>query len=223
MKEDLEVFCDASLRTFIDTQRVFTCSGTICRNTGEEKYIISQDSTNNRGELFAIYIGIKLAEKSYLSNPDRYDKINLYSDSQFGIFGLTKWMPSWINNQDGSGTLYGSNRKPVKNQELFMMIITYLTTHNLKIHFYHQKGHVNTNQSKALAQANKVFKESNGFWLSPENIFKISFYNDIVDKNSRKILSTVNQFDYPIIRYYDSNTIDMCSYVIPNNYREFVK
>lgn len=221
MKEDLEIFCDASMHQFTDTGRVFTCSGTICRNTAEERYTISQDSTNNRGELFAIYLGIKLAEETWMREPYRYDKINLYSDSQFGIFGIKIWMNNWIKHQDSNGVIYGSNGKPVINQELFMMIITYLVTHNLVIHFYHQKGHINTNQAKQLALANKVFKQSNGFWLSPEDIFKISFYNDIVDKNSRRILSTINQYDYPVLRY-DGNK-DMCKYIIPSNYKDFIK
>jgi len=221
LKEDLEIFCDASMHQFADTGRVFTCSGTICRNTAEERYIISQDSTNNRGELFAIYLGIKLAEETWMREPYRYDKINLYSDSQFGIFGIKVWMNNWIRHQDSNGVIYGSNGKPVINQELFMMIITYLVTHNLVIHFYHQKGHINTNQAKQLALANKVFKQSNGFWLSPEDIFKISFYNDIVDKNSRRILSTINQYDYPVLRY-DGNK-DMCKYIIPSNYKDFIK
>ena len=53
---NLEICCDASLKKFNSrgNNRVFTCSGAICVNTGEETYAISQDSTNNRGELLAI-------------------------------------------------------------------------------------------------------------------------------------------------------------------------
>lgn len=222
MSEVLEICCDASMRKFNDTERIFTCSGAICINTMEEQYVITPDSTNNRGELFAVYLGIKLAEKIMLEYPGRFSRINLYSDSKFSIYGLKTWMPNWLATQDANGIIYGSNREPVKNQELFMMIITYLVTHNMVINFHHQKGHVNTNSSKALANANRVFKDSNGFWLKPEDVFKISFYNDIVDKNSRKQLDYIDQSQYPIMQYSEDN-VQMCRFQIPLNYRDFVR
>jgi len=214
----LEICTDASLKTFPDG-RVFTCSGAVSINSSKERYIITSDSTNNRGELLAIYLGIKLAEEEYLQNPT-YKAIKLYSDSQFAIFGLRDWMVSWINTIDSNGVIYGSNGKPVKNQELFMMIITYCVTHNLRINFYNQKGHVNTNSSKQLANANEQFNHANGFFLKPEDIFKISFYNDIVDKNSRNILDKVNPNMYPIMNH--SEGVEMCRYVIPTNFKDFI-
>ena len=217
----LEICTDASLKTFANG-RIFTCSGAISINSTQERYIVTQDSTNNRGELLGVYLGIKLAEEELINNPNKYTKVNLYSDSQFAIFGLRDWMKNWIRTTDAQGVIYGSSHKPVKNQELFMMIITYCVTHNLIIHFYNQKGHVNVNSSKNLAAANKQFKNANGYWLKPEDIFKISFYNDIVDKNSRNILESINPDDYPI-RHYNSEGINMCRYVLPNNFKDYIR
>lgn len=220
--ETLEICCDASLKTFTDVGRVFTCSGAICINTCEETYTISQDSTNNRGELLAIYIGIKLAESTLYKYPGRFGRINLYSDSQFGILGLRDWMKTWITTEDENGIIYGSNRKPVKNQNMFKMIITYCTTRNLVVHFYNQKGHVNVNSPKDLSAANRQFFTANGFYLKPEDIFKISFYNDIIDKNSRNMLEGINPNDYHIFNYNENNK-EICRYIIPRDFKRYIK
>lgn len=220
---NLEICCDASLKKFNSRgNRVFTCSGAICINTGEETYAISQDSTNNRGELLAIYLGIKLAESTISKYPNMYNKISIYSDSQFGILGIRDWMVNWVRNQDDNGVLYGSNNKPVKNQNMFKMIITYCVTRNLVVHFYNQKGHVNVNSQRDLALANRQFYDANGYYLKPEDIFKISFYNDIVDKNSRNMLDGINPDTYPVFNYNDNNDT-MCRYIIPSNFKDYIK
>ena len=220
MQEILEICTDASLKTYTNG-RVFTCSGAVCINTTEETYTVSKDSTNNRGELLAVYLGIKLAEKTIYQFPNKFAAIYLYSDSQFAIYGLRDWMVNWIKTEDEDGVLYGSSNLPVKNQELFKMIITYCVTHKLVVNFFNQKGHVNLNKQKDLALANRQFKTANGFWLKPEDIYKISFYNDIVDKNTRRILDNVNPDDYPA--YTVKSTQQMMQYKIPENFKDFIK
>ena len=216
----LEICTDASLKTFMPSNRVFTCSGAISINSTQEKYIVTADSTNNRGEILAIYLGVKLAKEE--SEKNHYDAINIYSDSKFAIFGLREWMQGWLKTEDSKGIIYGSNKQPVKNQELFKMVITYCTLNNIKINFYAQRGHINPNSPKQLAKANKYFQQANGFLLKPEDIFKISFYNDIVDKNSRGILSSVDETHYPK-RIINSDGINMCRYIIPKNFKDYIR
>lgn len=222
MNDTLEVCVDASLRKFEDG-RIFTCSGALSINSKDEHYIITPDSTNNRGELLAIYLGIRLLEKESLANPGMYKHLALYSDSTFCIYGLTRWMDGWLRNTDNQGVMYGTNRLPVKNQELFAMIITYACVHKLVIHFYHQKGHVNQNSEAQLVRGNEIFFRSNGFYLAPEDIFKVSFYNNIVDQNSRLILAGTDESKYPPFVYPNHSDIQMTRYVIPDNYKEFIK
>ena len=122
----LEVCTDASMKDIAGHDyklRPFGAAGAVCINTDEMKINICPDSTNNRAELIAIYTGIQMAESIY--HRDKcYDKIIIYSDSQFSIFGLTKWMPSWLQSER-NGILFNSSGKPVMNQELFKMIIIY--------------------------------------------------------------------------------------------------
>lgn len=219
-KEVMEIYVDASLKNI--EERTFTCSGVLCTNTHEEKYVVSQDSTNNRGELLAVYMGCCMANKNMLAEPDRYARINLYSDSQFVIFGLRKWMSGWLNNCDSKGIMYGSTGKPVKNQEMFKMIISFCVINKLIIHFYNQRGHTNINSPRDLAMANNQFLRANGVMLPPEDIWKISFYNDIVDKNSRAMLENLNPADYPIF-HHNPNAVQMCHYVVPADYSAYIK
>lgn len=218
MSNVLEICTDASLKTFPDG-RVFTCSGAISINSTKEKYIITPDSTNNRGELLGIYLGVKIAHEE--ASKKEYDAINIYSDSQFAVFGLREWMINWVNHSDIHGILYGSNNKPVKNQELFKMIVTYCVLNNVKINLYLQKGHVTPNSPKSLARANEYFKKANGFLLKPEDIFKICFYNDIVDKNSRDVLDSIDESHYPR-KIINKEGKVMCRYIIPKNFKDYI-
>lgn len=214
----LEIYTDASIRTF-DNGRIFGCSGAFCATNGDSLYTISPDTTNNKSELIAIYNGIVLADGIRKRQPE-YDEIYLYSDSQFGVFGLTRWIYGWLKTRDANGIIYGSNGKPVKNQELFAMILTYLANNKLKIHFRHIAGHVRYTSTKMLAKANETFNASNGYYLRPEDIYKVSYYNDIVDRTSRAKLDAINPNEFPIID--NSNCALMCSYYIPDNFRNFI-
>ena len=69
-------------------------------------------------------------------------------------------------------------------------------------------------------KANETYKASNGVYLRPEDIYKVSYYNDIVDKTSRLKLDSINPNEFPILN--DNNSIQMCSYVIPDDFRHFI-
>lgn len=216
----IEICTDASIRKF-PNDRIFGCAGALSISTGEQEFLISQDTTNNRSELLAVYLGVKLGKKIMDNNPNVYDGIIIYSDSQFAICGLTKWMDGWIKTKDSNGIIYGSNGSYVKNQELFMCILSYMVANNLKITFRHCSGHVRYNSPKMLEKANKVFFKYNGFYLRPEEIYKISYYNDIVDRSTRAKLEYIDPDLYPTMDY-SNNYKSMTRYVVPDNYKEYI-
>lgn len=215
----LEIYTDASIKTF-DNGRTFGCSGALCATNGESIYNINPDTTNNRSELIAIYNGVVLADniRKRINEPCQ---VHLYSDSQFGVFGLTKWIYGWIKTMDDNGIMYGSNGQPVKNQELFAMILSYLSINKLKVNFHHMAGHVRYTSTKMLSKANDTFNKSNGYYLRPEDIYKISYYNDIVDKTSRAKLDNINLNEFPIVgNGYDY--ITMVNYKIPKDFKNYI-
>ena len=219
MNNILEICTDASIRTF-PNGRVFGCAGALCITTLEQDYLISQDTTNNRSELLGIYLGLKLGKRIMDEHPE-YDSMVIYSDSQFAVFGLTRWMQGWMKNKDHNGIIYGSNGKPVKNQELFMCILSYITSNQLKVTFRHCSGHVRYTSIKMLRLANEAYYKSNGEYLRPEDIYKLAYYNDIVDNSTREYLQRVNPDIYPKMDYSNNHNI-MTKYIVPNNYTKFI-
>ena len=220
----LEICTDASIKELIGKDRrsrTFGSAGAVCINTGETLINICPDSTNNRAELIAIYTGVLLADREFAKG--QYKEIKIYSDSQFSIFGLTKWMDSWLANQR-NGILYNSTGKPVANQELFMMIITYCVVHKLVVFFKHQKGHVNLNSYSNLNKASGVYyKSNNREVISQDDIYKISYYNDYIDNATRNKLDEVNPDLYPVLQFSDNERRVMCRYAVPDNYKSYVR
>ena len=219
MNEVLEICTDASIRTF-PNGRTFGCAGALCITTMEQDYLVSQDTTNNRSELLGVYLGLKLGKRIMDKNP-QYKSLIIYSDSQFAIFGLTKWMPGWMKSKDTNGIIYGSNGKPVKNQELFMCILSFITSNQLKVTFRHCSGHVRYTSIKMLREANDVYYKSNGMYLRPEDIYKLAYYNDIVDNTTRQYLQDINPDIYPRMDYSKNYQV-MTKYVVPNDYINFI-
>jgi len=194
MLETLEFYTDASVKTFPDG-RVFSCAGAFNLNTLESSYVISPDSTNNRGELLGIYIALKIADSIIRRHRKNY-KIVIYSDSQFSVYGLTRWLDGWVK-YEREGLWRGSNGKPVKNQELFKLIMLFIEEHDLTVQFLHCKAHVCLTNNADLQKASRTFYESNGYEIRPDEAYKISYYNNMVDQQSRKYLENVNPDMYP--------------------------
>ena len=217
MKKKLEICCDASITTY-PNGRTFGCAGAVALGFDIERTIIVPDTTNNIAELMAMYTAVKLADE--LSVMGDYD-ITIYSDSKFVVYGLKVWMDSWLRSMDRNGIMYNANNQPVKNQDLFAMIISYMTTNNLRLKIRHQKGHVKILSEGSMEVADRVFRKSNGYSLDRDSLSRISHYNNKIDYDTRQILKTTNPDDYPIIPRSDGLE-NVCKYVIPCNYKDYV-
>ncbi len=87
--------------------------------------------TNQRAELYAIYTALdKLIGKL------DFNTITIYSDSEYSIKSLTKWIYKWKEN----GWMC-SNKKPVKNKDIIEPIFNLLEKYPSKIKFIHVKSH----------------------------------------------------------------------------------
>lgn len=182
---ELNIFTDASITKTIYGETI-GCAGAICmENNNLLRYEIFRDCTNNISEISAVKLGVLLA----LENRDLYDKVNIWSDSQWSIFGLTKWIKSWVNNAVNY-RLINSSGEAVKNQEIFLSIIKLIVDNNLPVNFYHIKGHVAENNIKSIDHATSVFYKSNGIRISRERIYYAVKMNNLVDNTTRKLLDT---------------------------------
>lgn len=182
---ELNIFTDASIITTIYGETI-GCAGAICmENNNICKFEILRDSTNNISEITAVKLAVELA----LEHRDKFDIVNIWADSQWSIFGLTKWIRSWMKNSY-NGIMYNSSGEAVKNQQIFLSIMKLIIQNNLKVNFYHIKGHVDTHNIKSINNAVSVFNRSNGTTISRDKIYASVNMNNLVDNQTRKFLDT---------------------------------
>mgnify|MGYP000255271910 FL=1 len=99
------------------------------------------ETTNNRMELTAVIEALRT-----LKNPS---KIRLFIDSQYVKNGINLWIENW--KKTGWKT---SNKKPVKNVDLWMMLDALVPRH--EIEWIWVKGHAgNLGNERADALANR--------------------------------------------------------------------
>jgi ribonuclease HI len=116
--------------------------GVILRYKGVEKELSGFDpaTTNNRMELKAAIEGIKSLKRAV--------KVDLYSDSQYLRDGITKWLPKWKQNNWRL-----SNKKPVKNQDLWEELEAQIQAHTVHWHWVRgHAGHPENERADALAR-----------------------------------------------------------------------
>ncbi len=85
------------------------------------------DTTNNKMEMTAVIKGLEMIKEPC--------DVEVYSDSTYVVDSVEKgWLFSWVNKN-----WIKSDKKPVKNIELWKEMIKYLNIHNIK--FIKVKGH----------------------------------------------------------------------------------
>ena len=212
------IFCDASIKKYNDIH--YTCAGAICPNVYNKPSvcIISADETNNRGELLAIYKALELGRGLCMTYG--YKPLLILSDSQFGVCGLRDWMPSWIDKRVGE-TIYSTNNKPVKNQDLFKAILNFIRTNGLDVYLRHISGHVNINEIKSIKKACKVFRNinrDNNF--NVHDIVRYCKYNNDIDAITRCMLESADLSTIPIV---NATKVVMCDYMIGDDWKGLIK
>ena len=116
--------------------------GALIRESGRTRELKGGEAatTNNRMEL--------LAAISALESLPPGAKADLYTDSQYLRDGITKWMHGWKKN--GWRT---SDKKPVKNQELWQRLETAAKVHEVKWHWLRSHiGHAENERADELAR-----------------------------------------------------------------------
>ena len=115
-----------------------------------------RNTTNNRMELRAVIEGLKRVDEDLL--------VTVYSDSQYVVDGITKWMPGWL-----------AKGKKRENWTLWMELYNIVMTFS-NIEFIKVKGHSNNMYNN---EADKLAREAcEGFNLQidqdqdiPDNCF----------------------------------------------------
>ena len=117
--------------------------GAILRSKGKERELSGGEAltTNNRMELMAAIEALKALKKPC--------HVQLYTDSNYVRDGITKWIHGWRHN--GWKT---SDRKPVKNAELWQALVDATEPHRVDWHWVKgHAGHPENERADALACA----------------------------------------------------------------------
>jgi ribonuclease HI len=115
--------------------------GAILRSSGREREIYGGEkaTTNNRMELTAAIRALEALRQRC--------KINLYTDSQYVSQGITEWIANW--KARGWRT---SDRKPVKNQDLWRRLDELANIHDIEWHWVRgHDGHPENERADTLA------------------------------------------------------------------------
>ena len=106
--------------------------------------------TNQRTELYAIYKAIKKISKKYIFN-----KIVIYSDSNYSIRCATLWINSWKKNNWKT-----ANKKDVLNQDIIKKIDKLMMKYKGKIEFHHVNSHTGKKDAHSVGndEADKLAK-----------------------------------------------------------------
>lgn len=117
--------------------------GAILRYNGHERELSggAKDTTNNRMEMMAVIEALRALKKR--------SRVELYTDSQYVKQGIEDWLKGW--KAKGWKT---SNKKPVKNQDLWMEIDDLVLQHDISFHWVRgHDGHPENERADALARA----------------------------------------------------------------------
>ena len=125
--------------------------GALLRYNGVEKELsgYEENTTNNRMELLAAIEALRALKFS--------SHVDLFTDSQYLKDGVTKWVHQWKKNNWRL-----SNRKPVKNKDLWEILEALSDKHTIEWHWVRgHSGHPENERADFLArdaiqQARKV-------------------------------------------------------------------
>lgn len=148
-------------------------------------------STNNEGEVYAIYMAVKSAIEinQFVSTQLTF---NLFSDSLISVMGLTKWYKGWVENavSMSSTKLLNSSGEEVKNQQIFIRIMNLLALSKLHINMYHIRGHIDATKETSLKKFMMDFARNNHVTITAELARSLIYFNDKIDNYSRQILDS---------------------------------
>jgi ribonuclease HI len=215
--ESLDIFTDASIHKNGDGT-YYGCGGyvAVCVDKIiDQDFNIYANTTSNNSEIKAVRMGVETAIKW----KEQFSHIRLFSDSQLCIFGLRDRFTNWAENSY-NGIMNGSNGKPILNQEIFIDIANLIVSNNLQIELYHQPGHVALTNARSIIKARQDFIKFNNLKEDTEQslIYIISYYNNMVDQFTRRMLqdfvdheSTAEQYGYSIQQ-------ESCKFSYMNNF-----
>lgn len=107
-----------------------------------------ENTTNNRMELLGVIVALESIKTTS-------ELIEVYSDSQYVIKGITEWLPNWIKNN-----WRNSKRQPTPNKDLWLRLMAVSKQFTIKwIWVRGHAGHEENERCDRLAKGAIVCKD----------------------------------------------------------------
>lgn len=132
---DIVVFTDGSAKRDNKSNTVYSGYSNYYPNNEFEDVgdpFLIKPYTNQRAELYAIYIAIKTITSAI---PD-FGSITVYTDSEYSRKCATEWVYKWVNNNWKT-----TKNKPVKNRDILEEMYHLLKKFRSRIYFVHVRSH----------------------------------------------------------------------------------
>lgn len=203
---DGSVYKDNQNTTYSSSANILAHKNTIYNSNP----LILKESTNNIGELMAIYQGIYNAYSLYnilIKKGIEIKYIYLFSDSKYCIDGLTSWLIKWVYNQINK-ELIGYSGKPVINQNIFQNIIQLILQLKIPIRLFKTRGHMDCNSKNRESNFNKL---RNYLHLSNYDILSMDICDDILIDILIKLNTKVDQNAYSVFANKDLCLNTICA------------
>jgi ribonuclease HI len=112
----------------------------ISRGDKKEIYGGEEKTTNNRMELSAVIEALKAIDNQVCP-------LTIFTDSTYVLKGMSEWIKGWKSNN-----WISSNKKPVKNKDLWLILDSLATLHEIKwIWVKGHSGHPENDRADFLA------------------------------------------------------------------------
>lgn len=152
----INIFCDCSTNSKLE-RITNTAYGAMAFNQTtliDSEFRILTDKTSNYGELKAINLGVRLANK--IRNQYSFNRFNIFSDSYIASFGMRDYCKKWMAIDTG---LYKrSTKQIVASQNVYIDTINIIVENNLPVTIWDQKGHVDVHDPASMKIAKELFE-----------------------------------------------------------------
>lgn len=210
------IFTDASTTNTSSTMVSVGSGFVVTRNNSlvDQKVQVFHNSTSSFGEIYAVFMAANWIYRDAWIKRYRYGQdplaeqhvYNIFSDSQYTVGTLSKWIKEWFNNVEyqycnGNGNHWfpivtKANGKYPAHYECLLSTVKTLIDSNVYVNLFHIKGHVDLNHDNEIKNALNMFKHNPIFKKkelksnppSKNTMISLIQWNHYIDKLSRDIL-----------------------------------
>lgn len=197
MKPDYIIFPDASVKRSGTVS--YSGFGTVILNTKTKKYAILNGELSKSSTVFceawAIFRGMQFVE--HIREENQKLKVLVVSDSKLNVNVFSEWIPHTWDLSD----YYNWKKKdksPVKNQELYRMILKIINNGHYKFRIVH----INSHSDKKSGMRERIRKKmkANRININDSTLNTFIQMNDLADKAANEAADAKKFYDGEFMR-----------------------